>query len=78
LLPFVPFDPISYVAGLVRMRFWPFFLATTVGQIPAGFAYSYLGQELDSPVRFALGGMAAFFVLGVVGWSARRVMLREE
>lgn len=26
LLPFVPFDPVSYAAGLTSLRFWPFML----------------------------------------------------
>ena len=30
LLPFVPFDPVSYAAGLTSLRFWPFMLATGV------------------------------------------------
>ncbi len=33
LLPFVPFDPVSYAAGLTSLRFWPFMLATGVGQL---------------------------------------------
>lgn len=49
LIPVVPFDPISYFAGMVRMPFWPFFLATLVGQIPAGMAWSYLAQSVAEP-----------------------------
>ncbi len=40
LLPFVPFDPVSYAAGLTSLRFWPFMLATGVGQLPATIVYS--------------------------------------
>ena len=43
LLPFVPFDPVSYAAGLTSLRFWPFMLATGVGQLPATIVYS--GRE---------------------------------
>ena len=41
LLPVVPFDPISYVAGLTQMRLTAFCWATLVGQIPAGMTYAY-------------------------------------
>ncbi len=44
LLPFVLFDPVSYAAGLTSLRFWPFMLATGVGQLPATIVYS-LGRE---------------------------------
>src|SRR5918993_1161713 len=45
LLPGVAFDAISYAAGLTRMRFGGFVLATTLGIIPQTFLYSYLGQR---------------------------------
>ena len=47
LLPFVPFDPVSYAAGLTAIGFWPFLLATGVGQLPATLVYSRLGQGLS-------------------------------
>lgn len=51
LLPFVSFDIISYGAGLTSMRFWPFFIATGIGQLPATLVYSYLGQNMGGSVR---------------------------
>ena len=51
LLPFVSFDLISYGAGLTSMRFWPFFIATGLGQLPATLVYSYLGQNMAGSVR---------------------------
>ncbi len=46
LLPFVPFDPISYAAGLTSIRFrW--FLATGLGQLPATIVYSWGGQHVN-------------------------------
>ncbi len=67
LLPFVPFDPISYGAGLTGMGFWEFFLATGIGQLPATVVYSYLGQTATGTVKillivFAL--IASFMVVG--------------
>jgi uncharacterized membrane protein YdjX (TVP38/TMEM64 family) len=51
LLPFVSFDIISYGAGLTSMKFWPFFIATGLGQLPATLVYSYLGQNMGGSVR---------------------------
>ena len=45
LVPVVSFDAISYAAGLTRMGFWRFLVATTIGMAPATFVYSYLGQR---------------------------------
>jgi uncharacterized membrane protein YdjX (TVP38/TMEM64 family) len=47
LLPFVQFDPVSYAAGLTAIGFWPFLLATGVGQLPATIVYARLGQGLS-------------------------------
>ena len=73
LLPIVPFDPISYVAGLTRMRVWTFVWATAAGQIPAGFMYSYLGQEIDHPVRLPIFGVTGFAALLLIGLVFRRM-----
>ncbi len=75
LVPIVPFDPVSYAAGIARMRFGPFVLATFVGQIPAGMTYSYLAQEVDRPARFIPMAVGAFAALLLFGWLARRAML---
>lgn len=58
LLPFMPFDIISYAAGLTSTRFWPFFIATGLGQLPATIIYSYAGDML--------GGGAKTFVFGLL------------
>lgn len=47
LLPFVPFDPISYAAGLTSIRFRSFFIATGLGQLPATIVYSLGGQHVN-------------------------------
>ena len=62
LLPVVPFDPISYVAGLTQMRLTAFCWAPLVGQIPAGMMYAYLGQEIYRPEHLVVkGGVIAPF-----------------
>jgi uncharacterized membrane protein YdjX (TVP38/TMEM64 family) len=76
LLPFVPFDPISYGAGLTATRFWPFLLATGVGQLPATLLYSWLGERAAGSVRLLLWGFSAVAALAVLGWGWRGALGR--
>ncbi len=46
LVPIFPYDPVSYLAGLSKIRFQDFVLATTIGMIPGAFAYNVLGYSL--------------------------------
>jgi uncharacterized membrane protein YdjX (TVP38/TMEM64 family) len=46
ILPFVPFDAISYGAGMVGVPFSRFILATGVGIIPSIIVYSYIGTVI--------------------------------
>ncbi|MBI3723027.1 VTT domain-containing protein [bacterium] len=78
LVPVVPFKGVSYVAGLTRMRLWPFVWATWVGQLPAGIGYSYLGQEIDRPASFAIFGLAVFSALLVFSIAVRRTTRVRE
>ena len=48
LMPFVSFDMISYAAGLSRLHFWRFALATLAGIMPASFLLAHLGDEAAS------------------------------
>jgi uncharacterized membrane protein YdjX (TVP38/TMEM64 family) len=76
LLPFVPFDPISFAAGLTSTPRLRFVAANLVGQVPATFIYSTLGSQLEDgklPPGALLGlAFLAFVVLGVAAWRARR------
>jgi uncharacterized membrane protein YdjX (TVP38/TMEM64 family) len=45
LIPIFPFDLISYVAGVSKVRFKAFFAGTLFGIIPGTFAYNFLGAS---------------------------------
>ncbi|MHA1126244.1 MAG: TVP38/TMEM64 family protein [Candidatus Heimdallarchaeota archaeon] len=45
-LPVIMFDPISYAAGIAKVKDWHYFLATFIGSIPRAIVYAYLGVEL--------------------------------
>jgi uncharacterized membrane protein YdjX (TVP38/TMEM64 family) len=66
LLPFMPFDPVSYAAGLTPMRFWSFFIATGVGQLPATIVYSYAGDKLGGGAKTFVNGLFVVFAIVVV------------
>ena len=52
LMPFMSFDLVSYAAGLSRLSFWRFAIATLAGIIPASFLLAHFGGEM------AQGGLA--------------------
>lgn len=55
LIPLVPFDAVNYGAGLSKVRFRDYALATPIGIIPGAFAYNFLGDsfhQLFSPTFF--------------------------
>lgn len=41
--PFIPFDAISYSAGLTKMKLRNFMIPTVVGTLPRAFFYAFLG-----------------------------------
>lgn len=72
LLPFVSFDLVSYAAGLTSMKFWPFFIATGLGQLPATLVYSYVGGMLTGGAKLLMTGLLILFAL-----SALVVLMRK-
>jgi uncharacterized membrane protein YdjX (TVP38/TMEM64 family) len=65
LIPGIAFDVISYAAGLTRMRFRTFIVATTLGIFPQTFLYSFLGRQAPEYVALFLV-TSALVVAGVV------------
>ncbi len=63
LLPFMPFDPISYGAGLTNMSFTSFAIATGLGQLPATIIYSYFAGNITTQAKGILWGMCAMFII---------------
>ena len=79
LLPGIGFDAVSYAAGLTRMRFGPFILATTLGIIPQTLLYSYLGRQAPEYVGlFLITSAIAIFGFVVFVVVRRRKGPREE
>jgi len=72
LLPVVPFDIISYAAGLTSMGFWGFFWATGVGQLPATIVYSWLGENMSPGAKYALWAICGFLILLVISLAIKK------
>ena len=73
LLPFVSFDFVSYAAGLTNMRFWSFFIATGIGQLPATIVYSYVGGTLTGGAQKLFVGLLTLFALSILIGVAKKV-----
>lgn len=72
LLPVMPFDIVSYAAGLTKMTFWGFFWATGLGQLPATILYSWWGENMTKSGRNFLWGITGFLVLLTISWMIKQ------
>lgn len=77
LLPFVSFDIVSYAAGLTSMSFWPFFIATGIGQLPATVVYSYVGGMLTGGAKMLMTGLLMLFALSAVIVMMRKIYMER-
>jgi uncharacterized membrane protein YdjX (TVP38/TMEM64 family) len=69
LSPLVPSDGVSFVAGLVQMRFWPFVFGTIGGVTPVVLAVAYFGSDFErlttlivAVTVLSLGSLVAWIV----------------
>jgi len=82
LLPIVPFDGVSYLCGIGRVRAAPFFFATLLGPAPAAMTYSWLAQEAAAGLKgerapWLVTVTIALSVLGLLclSWWVRGLLL---
>lgn len=73
LLPFVPFDPVSYFAGLTSVKFWKFFVATGLGQLPATVVYSYAGGQLSGGAQAFMIGLLILFAAAALITAGKKM-----
>lgn len=75
LIPFISFDAVSYVAGLTTLRASSFAIATTVGVLPASFAFAALGAGMatmdNALVMIVACGITAVLPLG---WGVSKAL----
>jgi len=51
IAPFIPFDVISYSAGLTRMKFRSFMVPTVIGTLPRAFFYAFIGGYFSGKLK---------------------------
>ena len=73
LLPFVSFDIVSYAAGLTKLSFWSFVIATGIGQLPATLVYSYIGGMLTGATKAFVMGLLILFALTAIIALAKKI-----
>lgn len=78
LMPFISFDAVSYAAGLLRLRFWRFLLATGLGQLPATIVYSMAGDFLAVDAGLLLGAILFMLLAGTLTFSFKAVQFRRK
>ncbi|MDO4670050.1 MAG: TVP38/TMEM64 family protein [Aerococcus sp.] len=66
LLPFMPFDIVSFAAGLTPMGLMEFALATGLGQLPATLIYSYAGGKLTGGAQALVSGLLILFAASIL------------
>lgn len=71
LIPVISFDLVSYGAGLTSLGFWPFWMATGVGQAPATVLYSIFGERIGAPTKAALWALSGLAFLMAFGFYLR-------
>lgn len=47
-----PYDPLSYAAGLTKMKYRDFIIGTMIGVFPEMVSYSFVGKNLEHPLSF--------------------------
>lgn len=47
-----PYDPLSYAAGLTKMKYRDFIIGTMIGVFPEMVSYSFVGKNLEHPFSF--------------------------
>lgn len=63
LAPPIPFDAVSYGAGLTKIKFKPFIAATAVGAFPRALMYAYIGKKTYESFVLIPQALRALFFL---------------
>ncbi|RYD06876.1 hypothetical protein N752_01745 [Desulforamulus aquiferis] len=75
LIPIIPSSIISYVAGLSRMNYRGFFVATAIGKLPEIIIYTALGHSFSQAEGLATRVTILIILLTLLLWPviSRRI-----
>ncbi len=68
----LPWDAVSFLAGLSKVRFWPYFWASVIGSAPGAAAFSYLGDSLSQSFARTVSVAAGIGVVAICLWAGSR------
>ena len=60
------------------MKFWPFFIATGLGQLPATVIYSYVGGMLTGGAKLLMTGLLILFALSALVVLLRKIYMERK
>lgn len=70
IVPIMPWDAVSFLAGISKVRFWPYLGATSLGSLPGAVVFSFLGgtlrQSLPQIYLVVVVGIAAVIYLPAI------------
>lgn len=79
LVPFLNFDVVSYVAGLARVKWFPYILATVIGMFPGTVAYNFLGGSLlEGDWRVIAAALTVVVLFTVISLIVRKKLQQKE
>ena len=68
LVPVIPFDLISYMAGITKLEFKNYLLATVLGAFPRSLLLAIMGLSMKEILTFIGFGLEMTFVIGILGF----------
>ncbi len=74
----LPWDMVSYSAGLSRVRFRDFYIASLIALAPASFIYTYFGSSILNPLSPAfIISLSAIIILGSLPYIFKNYDLKK-
>ena len=68
LVPIIPFDLISYMAGITKLEFKNYIFATVLGAFPRSLLLAIMGLSMKEFLTFIGFGLELTFIIGIVGF----------
>ncbi|CAB1253584.1 TVP38/TMEM64 family protein [Clostridium sp. MT-14] len=69
-----PYDPLSYAAGLTKMKYSDFIFGTLIGTLPEMVTYSLMGKNLEDP--FSIKFILPIMILCIIAFCSLYVHRR--
>ncbi|HSG06299.1 MAG TPA: VTT domain-containing protein, partial [Nitrospiria bacterium] len=73
LIPLVPFDVLDYIAGVSKINWRSYILATFLGIMPGTFVYVYMGTTIKDILSWQFAVAAGLLILlGLIPFFYKR------